>query len=52
MDLMCTPMSKINLIITTYFVMFGIGGLLTFPVMDKIGRRKTSLIFNIGHVFA
>lgn len=33
-----------------YFICYGIGGLLTFPVMDKIGRRKTHYIFNTAHL--
>lgn len=52
MDLICTPMSQINLMVVMWFIMYGIGGILTFPIMDKIGRRKTSIIFNTGHIFA
>ena len=52
MDLMCIPLKKVYLIPVIYFVMFGIGGLLTFPVMDKLGRRKTCFIFGTGNIFA
>ena len=52
MGIMCTPMSKINLMVVVWFIMFGIGGILTFPLIDKIGRRKTSMIFSLGHYFA
>ena len=45
MDIMCTPLKKVYLIPVIYYVMFGVGGLLTFPVMDKLGRRKTCFIF-------
>ena len=52
MDLMCVPLTKVYYFTIIYFVMFGIGGLLTFPVMDKLGRRKTCLIFGTGNLFA
>lgn len=45
-DLMCVPLSQVNLLIVFYCAAFGIGGVLTFPVMDKIGRRKTHYIFS------
>ena len=48
MGLICMPLNKIYLIPILYYVMFGIGGFLTFPVMDKIGRRKTCMIFGAG----
>ena len=51
MDLMCEPLQA-KMLGTLYFVFFGIGGLLTFPVMDKIGRRKTHFIFSTAHLFA
>ena len=34
------------------FIMFGIGGCLFFPLPEKIGRRKTALIFSTGHFLA
>ena len=52
MGLMCTPLSKIYLFAVLYFVMFGIGGFLTFSVMDKLGRRKTCIIFGTGQIMA
>ena len=51
MDLMCEPL-QVSLLGTLYFICFGIGGLLTFPVMDKIGRRKTHYIFSTAHLLA
>lgn len=33
-----------------HFTALGLGGLLTFPVMDKIGRRKTHYIFSTLHL--
>ena len=47
---MCVPTSKLNLLLVFYFVAFGLGGVLTFPVMDKIGRRKTHYIFSTLHL--
>ena len=52
MGLMCTPLSKVYLFAVLYFVMFGIGGFLTFPVMDRLGRRKTCIIFGTGSIMA
>ena len=52
MDLMCVPLKKVYLIPVIYFIMFGVGGLLTFPVMDKLGRRKTCFIFGTGNLFS
>ena len=52
MNLMCVSLKKVYLIPVLYQIMFGVGGLLTFPVMDKIGRRKTCLIFGTGNLFA
>ena len=50
MGLMCTPLTTTDLILVVYFVSCGIGGFLTFPVMDKIGRRKSHYIFSTGHI--
>lgn len=47
---MCMPLSQVNFLFVLYFIAFGIGGMLTFPVMDKIGRRKTHYIFSTIHV--
>ena len=52
MDLICTPMGKLNMMVVMYFVMFGLGGFLSFPVVDKIGRYKSHLIFSTGHLLA
>lgn len=41
-----------SLLGSLYFIFFGLGGLLTFPVMDKIGRRKTHFIFSTSHLLA
>ena len=49
-DLMCMATSKVNLLLVIHFIAFGIGGVLTFPVMDKIGRRKTHYIFSTFHL--
>lgn len=35
-----------------YYITFAVGGFLTFPVLDKLGRRKTCLIFGTGNVIA
>ena len=52
MGLICTPLSRVYLFAVMYFVMFGVGGFLTFPVMDKLGRRKTFYIFGTGNIVA
>lgn len=52
MGLECTPIQKVYLFAVCYYVTFAIGGFLTFPVIDKLGRRKTSYIFGLGNIFA
>lgn len=52
MGLMCMSMAKVNFLIVIWFIMFGLGGFLTFPITDKIGRRKTTIIFATSHAFA
>lgn len=43
MDLVCTPVAKIGLMVTVYFTGFAIGGTL-FALPDKLGRKKALLI--------
>lgn len=52
MDLMCMPMSAVNKPYVLYFFCFGAGGLLTFFVIDKLGRTKAHRIFGTGHFIA
>ena len=52
MGLMCMSMNKVNFLLVIWFILFGIGGFLTWPLIDKIGRRKTTIIFATGHAFA
>lgn len=52
MGLMCQSLSKLNLIYISYFIGFGLGGLLSFPIMDRISRRRANLIFGSVHVLA
>ena len=52
MDLMCTPMSAVNMPYVLYFICFGAGGLLTFFVIDKLGRLKAHRIFSTLHFSA
>lgn len=52
MDLMCMAKNTINLIPVMYFIGFGVGGLLSFPVLDKIGRLKSHWIFSTIHMLA
>lgn len=49
---MCTPLSQVAFLGSLYYIGFGIGGLLTFPVMDKIGRRKTHWIFSTASLLS
>ena len=46
MDMMCTPESTINLLVSIYFIMLAVGGILFFPVPDRIGRKKTHYVFS------
>jgi len=52
LGLQCTPISVINLPYMFYFIFFGVGGLLTAPVIDKIGRKKSHWIFSTGSILA
>ena len=47
MNLVCESKVKTNLMISIYYVAYGIAGLLLFPMPDRIGRKKTMLI-NFG----
>lgn len=52
MNLVCEDMSKVNLPVMLYFILFGIAGFLFFPVIDKIGRKNSHWIFSTGHLLA
>lgn len=52
MDLICTSMSTVNLPYVLYFFCFGAGGLMTFFVIDKLGRLKSHRIFSTLHYVA
>ena len=52
MGLICTPLTKLNLFYISYFIGYGLGGLFSFPIMDKISRRSANLIFGSSHVLA
>lgn len=52
MDLMCTPKLAVSMLATCYFLGQAAGGLLTFPMPDRIGRWKTHAIFGTGSLFA
>ena len=43
MDLVCTAVSTIGLMVTLYFVGFVCGGLL-YALPDKLGRKRALLI--------
>ena len=43
MDLVCTPMSSIRMIVTSYFIGFLLGGL-AYAIPDIYGRKKALLI--------
>jgi hypothetical protein len=45
-------MSQVNLPNFMYFILFGVGGFLFFPVADMIGRKKSHWIFSTGHILA
>ena len=42
---MCASPSRVNLPYVIWFISFGVGGILTFPVIDKIGRLRSHQIF-------
>lgn len=52
MDLMCEPESKLMINSTVYFIAFGIGGILSFPLLDRIGRLRFHWIFSTLHLLA
>ena len=52
MDLICESPGKINLPYIIWFISFGVGGVLTFPVIDKFGRRRSHLIFSTMNMLA
>jgi MFS family permease len=52
MGLMCQDRTKINHIISAYFMAFGISGLFLFKLPDKYGCRKTMVIFGGLHMLA
>ena len=49
---MCASASKVNLPYVIWFISFGVGGLLTFPVIDKIGRLHSHWIFSTMNILA
>lgn len=44
--MMCMSTSQVNLPYVLYFISFGVGGLLTFPLLDKLGRRRSHWVFS------
>ena len=52
MDLMCVSQSSIYALYVSYFIAFGLGGFLSFPIMDKISRRQAFFIFGTLHILA
>jgi|688.fasta_scaffold1673330_1 MFS family permease len=52
MDLMCVSRTKINAIVTTYFISYGIAGLMLYKLPDTWGRKKTICVFGSIHTFA
>lgn len=52
MDLLCVSRSNINWIVTVHYLAFGLAGLLFWAVPDKIGNRKTFMIFGTAHLIS
>lgn len=52
MDLMCTDRTVINYMEVAYFVSYGCAGLFLFPVPDRLGCKKTVMIFGTLHCMA
>jgi MFS family permease len=50
MGMMCTPRVSIQWIVTIYYVAFGLGGLLLWPLPDKWGRKYTLAFFGFFHL--
>ena len=42
---MCTPRVTVQWIVTVYYITFGIGGLLCWPIPDLHGRKFTIKLF-------
>ena len=49
---MCVPRFTINYIVSFYFVCFSIAGVLMFTIPDKIGAKKTIVVFGTTHIIA
>jgi MFS family permease len=49
---MCASASAINLPYMLYFILFGVGGILTSSLTDKLGRRRSHWLFSTGHLIA
>ena len=52
MDMMCWAQNAISLPYVFYFVFFGLGGVLSYPFMDSIGRRTTNWVFTTINLVA
>ena len=49
---MCASPGLVNLPYTIWFICFGIGGLTTFPFIDKLGRLGSHKIFSTANILA
>jgi MFS family permease len=45
MGLECTSPNTVSIIVQAYFLMYGVAGLLFFPLPDRWGRQKTMVVF-------
>ena len=52
LDLTCAAPARITLPYMLYFIFFGVGGILTAPVIDRIGRLRSHWLFSTGHLLA
>ena len=52
MGLMCFDRSRISLMVTAYFIGFGMAGAFFFRLPDKWGRKKTMVVFGSIHILA
>ena len=48
----CWPQTKVSLPYVFYFSFFALGCLISFPIMDSIGRRTSNFIFTTTHLAA
>jgi MFS family permease len=50
MDWVCFPAANIAMLLTTFLLGAGVGGLLLSPLPDWLGRKKSLFIIGCAHL--